>query len=78
MFVIVATRRLGTKNSNGTTAPCPYTNKNGVYPVKFLHVVLYAHSTDGIFESQSSLLTLQILVKEFSRMLLKASTVPFP
>jgi hypothetical protein len=55
MFVIVATRRLGTKNSNGTTASCPYTNLNGVFPVNFLHVVMYAHNTAGIFKSQLSL-----------------------
>jgi hypothetical protein len=77
MFVISATHRLGTNNSNGTTASFPYTNLNGVCPVNFLHVVLYAHSTAGIFESQSSLLTLKILVKAFYRIFLKASTVPF-
>jgi hypothetical protein len=77
MSVIVATRRLGTRNSNGTTASFPYTNLNGVCPVNFLHVVLYAHSIAGIFKSQSPLLTLQILVKSFSKILLKASTVPF-
>jgi hypothetical protein len=55
MLVIAATHIMGTENSNGTTASCPYTNMNGVCPVNFLHVVLYAHSTTGIFKSQSSL-----------------------
>jgi hypothetical protein len=77
VFVIVATRRLGTQNSNGTTASYPYTNLNGVCLVKLFHVVLYAHITVGIFKSQSSLLTLQIFVKSFSKILLKASTIPF-
>jgi hypothetical protein len=71
MLVIVATCRLGTKNSNGTIASCPYTNLNGVFLVKFLHVVLYAHNIVGIFKSQSSLLTLQILVREFSRIFIE-------
>jgi hypothetical protein len=46
-------------------------------PVNFFHVILYAHSIDGTFRSQSSLLTLQIFVSAFSRILLKASTVSF-
>jgi hypothetical protein len=56
MLVIAATRRLGTRNSNGTTASCPYTNLNGVCPVNFLHVVLYAHSTAGIFQRSTKTL----------------------
>jgi hypothetical protein len=77
MLVIAATHRLGTKNSNGTTFSFPYTNLNGVCPVKILHVVLYAHSTVGIFKFESSMLTLQIFIREFSKILLKASTVHF-
>jgi hypothetical protein len=75
MLVIAATRILGTINYNVTTASYPYTNMNGVCPVKLLHVVLYAHSTVGIFKSQSSLLTLQFLVKIL--ILFKDSIVPF-
>jgi hypothetical protein len=48
MFVVAATNRLGTKNSNGTTTSCPYTNINGVCLVNFLHVVLYAQNIVGI------------------------------
>jgi len=77
MLVVVTMHRMGTINSNGTTASCPYTNMNGVCPVYFLHVVLYAHITIGIFKSQSSLLTLQIFVRAFSKILLKDSIVPF-
>jgi hypothetical protein len=50
---------------------------NGIFPINVLHVVLYSHNTTGIFRSQSSLLTLQIFVDAFSRILLKASTIPF-
>jgi hypothetical protein len=75
ILVIVATRRLGTKNSNGTTTSCPYTNMNSVCLVNFLHVVLYAHNIVGIFKSQPSLLTLQIFVNAFYRILIKATTV---
>jgi hypothetical protein len=77
MLVIVTMREVGTGNSKGTTTSCPYTNLNGVCPINFLHVVLYSHSTVGIFNSQSSLLTLQIFVRAFSKILLKASAVPF-
>jgi hypothetical protein len=52
MLVIVSTHKLGTKHSNGTTASCPYTNLNGGFPIKCLHVVLYSHNTAGIFKSQ--------------------------
>ena len=47
-----------------------------MWPVNFLHVVLYAHSIAGTLRSQSSLLTLHIFVRAFSRILLKASTMP--
>jgi hypothetical protein len=67
----------GVKNYNGISASCPYTNMNGVCPVNFLHVVLYAHNIVGIFKSQSTLFTLQILVKAFFKILLKDSTIPF-
>jgi hypothetical protein len=77
MLMIFAMRKLGTKNCNGTTTSCPYTNLNGVCPEMFLHVVLYAYNTSGIFKSQSSLLKLKIFFKEFSTILLKASTVAF-
>jgi hypothetical protein len=77
MLVIVDTRRQGTRNYNGIISSFPYTNINGVFLVNLLHVVLYSRSTAGIFKSQSSLLTLQILVRAFSKILLKASTVQF-
>jgi len=77
MCVIIAMCRLGTKNSNGTTDSCRYTNMNGVCPVNFLHVVVYSHNTAGTLRSQSSLLTLQIFVSAFSRILLNASTALF-
>jgi hypothetical protein len=76
MLVIAAMSRLGTINSDGTIASCPYTNVNGVCPVKFLQLVLYAHSTTRFFKSQSSLLTLQILVRAFFEILLKYYTAP--
>ena len=44
MLVIVVVHKLGTKNSNGMTAFCPYTNLNGVFPINILHVVLYVHN----------------------------------
>jgi hypothetical protein len=69
--------RLGTINSIGITSSYPYTNLNGVCPVNFLLVVLYAHNTIGILKSQSSLPTLQIFFIAFSRTLLNASIVPF-
>jgi hypothetical protein len=77
MLVIVATWRPGTKNYNGTNDYCPYTNLNGVCPVNFLHVVMYAHNTIGIFKSQLSMLTLNIFFSAFSRILLTVCTVPF-
>jgi len=75
--LISATHRLGTQTLNGTTTSCPYTNLNSVRHVNFLHVVLYAHSNVGIFTFQSSLFTLQIFVRAFSKILLKSSTIPF-
>ena len=51
MFVIAATRRLGTRNYNGTNASCPYTSLNGVFPVNSLHVVSYAQIIAHIFKS---------------------------
>jgi hypothetical protein len=77
MLVIVYVRRLGTINSNRTTASCSYPNLNGVCPIKLLHVVLYAHNTTGIFKSQSSLLTMQFFVQAFSKILLKSYTLQF-
>jgi hypothetical protein len=77
ILVIAAMRKMGTINSDGTTASCPYTNMNGVCHVKLLHVVLHAHNTTSIFKSQSSMLTLQMLVKSFSKILLNVSIVPF-
>jgi hypothetical protein len=49
--VIATIHRLGTMNSISITTSFPYVNLNGVCPVNFLLVVLYAHNTAGIFNS---------------------------
>ena len=75
--VVVAIRRLGTMYYIGVTTSYPYTNLNGVCPVSLLQVVRYAHSTAGIFKSQSSRLALHTFVSMVSNILLKASMVSF-
>jgi hypothetical protein len=74
---ITAMNKIDTINSIGITSSFPYTNLKGVWPVKFFLVVLYSHNNAGILKSQSSLYMLLIFVKSFSKILLKASTVPF-
>jgi hypothetical protein len=51
IFVNTEMRRLNTMNFIGITASWTYTNLNGVYPVNFLLVFLYTHSTTGILKS---------------------------
>ena len=51
ILVIVATLKLDTIYSIGMKTYFPYTNRNGVWPVNFLHVVWYAHNTTEIFWS---------------------------
>ena len=77
MLVASAMHRVGTMYSIGMIASCPYTNLNGVFPVSLLQVVRYAHITGGIFKSQSSQLALHTFVSAVSKILLKASMVPF-
>lgn len=77
MPVIIAIRKLGTMYSMGMTASLPYTNWKGFWPVNFLHVVQYAHSTAGMGKSQSFHCALQTLVNAVSKILLNASIVPF-
>ena len=77
IFVSTSILRLDTMYSIGTIASCPYTSLNGVCPVSRLQIVQYAHITTDTFWSQSSRRTLHTLVNAFSRILLKASTVPF-
>jgi hypothetical protein len=74
---ITATCRLRTINSIGITTSCPYTKLKGVYPVKFLLVVLYVPNNVWILKSQSSLPILQIFVSAFSKILLKDFNIPF-
>ena len=52
-------------------------SRNGVWSIERLYVVLYPHSTAGIFSSQSSLSVLDIFVNPFVNVLLNASIAPF-
>lgn len=77
MFVKATILKLGTMYFIDMTTSYPYTKLKGVWPVNFLHVVLYAHNVVGILRSQSFLFTLHTFLSAFSIILLKASTVPF-
>nr|KUM48988.1 hypothetical protein ABT39_MTgene4324 [Picea glauca] len=75
--VACAMYRLGTTNSVDIIASCPYTRWKGVFLCNLLVVVLYAYNTVRKISSQSYLFAEKTFVKSFSRILLKASMVPF-
>lgn len=75
--MVVAIMRLGTMYSIIIIDSYPYTNLKSVFPVDFLHVVLYAHNTARILKSQSSLFTSHTLINAFYKILLITSIVPF-
>lgn len=77
IFVTAAILRLGIMYSISITVSSPYTNLKSVFPVSYLHVILYALNATRILKSQSSLFTLRTFINAFSIILLKYSTIPF-
>jgi len=76
ILVASAMKIVGIANLANTTTSHPYTSWKDVYLCSHFKVAWYAHRFVGTLSSQSSWFAEHTLVRPFSNILLKVSTVP--